>query len=223
VLGRFGGHRAAAGLSIDPDRLEQFAEQLAAHAASVLGDEDLRPSLRVDAVVAGRELTLDLHAELERLAPFGLSNPGVILLAAACSLSEVGVVGDGKHLKLVVTAGGARSGAIAFGQGGQADRFQRSMLYDVAFRLDANRWNGSVSPQLVVKRVFDTPEGYEALRDRLAAEWRAGEDSRSPEARAIFEELGLLDEPTRRRQLVESETFRSFLAGVPAAELRRAA
>ena len=219
-LERFGGHRAAAGLSILPDRVEAFARAFAAHAEGALSEEDLRPVVQVDAVVRGDELTLDLAEELERLAPFGLGNPGVTLLAAACELSELGAVGDGKHLKLAVTPKGGparpvRSGAIAFGQGAQLDRFRRPGLYDVAFRLGANRWNGTVSPQLVVKRILETPEGYEALRARLAAEWRAGEEAWSPEARAVFEELGLVEGASARRHLLESEAFRALLTGVP--------
>ena len=83
-------------------------------------------------------------------------------------------MGEGKHLKLAVTADGARSGAIAFGQGSQLDRYRRQVRYDVAFKLAANQWNGAVSPQLVVKRIFDTPERFEDLRLALVAEWKAG-------------------------------------------------
>jgi single-stranded-DNA-specific exonuclease len=216
MLESFGGHRAAAGLSIRPDLVDGFAEALAAHAADVLEEDDLRPVVPVDAVVRGDELTLDLCEELERLAPFGLGNPGVTLLAAACELSELGLVGEGKHLRLAVTAGRVRSGAIAFGQGGQLDRLRRPGLYDIAFRLGANRWNGSVSPQLVVKRIFETPEGYVELRRRLAEEWRAGQEAWSTEARQIFEELELIDGASKR-QLVESEAFRALLARTPPA------
>jgi single-stranded-DNA-specific exonuclease len=221
-LERFGGHRAAAGLSIMPDRVEAFTERFAARAEAALAEEDLSPVLAVDAVVRGEELTLDLAAELGRLAPFGPGNPGVTLLAPACSLTEVGSVGEGKHLKLAVTLNGVRSAAIAFGQGGLADRARRPGLHDVAFRLAANRWNGTVSPQLIVKRIFDTPDGYDDLRRRLAEEWQAGEAGRSREATAIFAELGLGEGSAVKRQLVESETFRALLAG-GSSELARAA
>ncbi|MCL4289522.1 MAG: single-stranded-DNA-specific exonuclease RecJ [Thermoleophilia bacterium] len=226
-LERFGGHRAAAGLSIRPERLEAFAEAFATRAAAELADTDLRPSVEIDAVVRGHELTLDLVDELERLAPFGLGNPGVTLLAPACELSEHALVGDGKHLRLAVTPRGGpgpavRSGAIAFGQGVQLDRLRRPGLFDVCFRLGANRWNGTVSPQLVVRRAFETPEGYEELRARLATEWKAGEQAWSPEARAVFDELGLVGGASSGRQLVESETFRALLAGA-VGELPRAA
>ena len=210
LLGRWGGHRAAAGLSISPENLDAFAEAFAARAAEDLSEEDLAPVVRVDAVVRGTELTLDLSTELERLAPFGLGNPGVTLLAVGCELSELGAVGEGKHLKLAVTADGARSGAIAFGQGGQLDRYRRPVRYDVAFKLAANQWNGTVSPQLVVKRIFDTPERFDDLRLALIAEWKAGPDAWSEFARRVFTELGVADGGTWR-SLVESETFLTAL------------
>ena len=210
LLGRWGGHRAAAGLSILPENVEAFAEAFAARAAEDLAEEDLAPVVRVDAVVRGTELTLDLCSELERLAPFGLGNPGVTLLAVGCELSELGAVGEGKHLKLAVTADGARSGAIAFGQGSQLDRYRRQVSYDVAFKLAANQWNGAVSPQLVVKRIFDTPERFEDLRLALVAEWKAGPEGWSEFARGVFTELGVA-EGGSWRSLVESETFLTAL------------
>ena len=210
LLGRWGGHRAAAGLSIRPENVEVFAEAFAAQAGEDLSEEDLAPVVHVDAVVRGTELTLDLCAELERMAPFGLGNPGVTLLAVGCELSELGAVGEGKHLKLAVKADGARSGAIAFGQGSQLDRFRRPVRYDVAFKLAANHWNGTVSPQLVVKRIFDTPDRFDDLRLGLVAEWKAGPDAWSDFARAVFTELGVADGGSWR-SLVESETFLAAL------------
>jgi len=210
LLGRWGGHRAAAGLSIRPENVEAFAEAFAARAAAELSEDELAPVVHVDAVVRGTELTLDLCAELERLAPFGLGNPGVTLLAVGCELSELGAVGDGKHLKLAVKADGARSGAIAFGQGSQLDRYRRPVHYDVTFKLAANQWNGTVSPQLVVKRIFDTPDRFDDLRRGLVAEWKAGPEAWSEFARAVFTELGIADGGPWR-SLVESETFLAAL------------
>jgi single-stranded-DNA-specific exonuclease len=217
LLGRWGGHRAAAGLSIAPERLEAFAEAFAAHAAGVLTEETLRRVTPVDAVVRGRELTLGLCEELERLAPFGLGNPNVTLLALGCELSELDAVGNGKHLRLAVTAGGARSGAIAFGRGTALDRYRRPGRYDVAFKLDANHWNGTVTPQLVVREIFATPERYEELRRGLLAEWKAGPERWSPLAQAIFAELGLEGGTQSWRPLVESPTFLAALADEPMA------
>ncbi|MGH3052530.1 MAG: hypothetical protein ACRDM8_06170, partial [Gaiellaceae bacterium] len=212
-LHRFGGHRAAAGLSIDPANLEAFAEAFAAHADTTLGDDELAPVTRIDAIVPGSALTLGLAMELERLAPFGLGNPDVTLLVPACQAVGPATVGEGKHLRFRVRQHERDAGsAIAFGQGAQLDRLRAEGLFDVACRLKENHWNGTVAPQLVVRRLFDTSESYEELRRRLGDLWKAGEDAWTPEARRIFTELGLRREGGRRRALLESETFRDLLA-----------
>jgi single-stranded-DNA-specific exonuclease len=209
-LERFGGHRAAAGLSIKPDQLAEFARAFGAYADSLLADEDLLPSTRVDAVVPGQKLTLDLCAELGQLAPFGLANPGVLLLVDGCDLADLSTVGDGKHLRFRVRQRGRDSGsAIAFGMGPQLDRFHNDERYDVVFRLQENRWNGVTSPQLVVRRIFAAPHRYDELREWLAGQWRVGETGWTPEARSVFSELELAD--GAKRSLLESETFRALL------------
>ena len=215
-LERFGGHRAAAGLTIKADELEPFAEAFAAYADTELVDVDLAPLTQIDAIVPAAALTLDLARELERLAPFGLGNPDITLLVAGCEAVGASTVGEGKHLRFRVRQHGLDAGsAIAFGFGAQLERLRADSRFDVAFRLKQNRWNGTVSPQLVVRRVFDTPDAYEELRAWLAELWRAGEPSWTPEARQIFAELAI-DGTAGKRQLLESPTFRVLLAhGAP--------
>jgi single-stranded-DNA-specific exonuclease len=211
-LERFGGHRAAAGLSLGDTNIEAFADAFASHADAHLAPEDLFEVVTVDAVVSAPDLTLELAEELARLAPFGLGNPDVTLLVPATNAVTPATVGEGKHLKFRVRQNGRDAGsAIAFGQGAQLDRLRAVGLFDVAFRLKENHWNGTVAPQLVVRRIFDTPEGYEELRASLAELWRSGERAWTPEARRIFAELALDEENTRRRQLLESESFRALL------------
>jgi single-stranded-DNA-specific exonuclease len=205
-------------MSIEPTRVEEFAEAFAAHADAVIDDEDLRQRIPVDAVVQGRRLTLDLCAELKRLAPFGLGNPSITLLLPGCELADLATVGDGKHLRFRVREAGTDAGsAIAFGMGSQLDRLRRIGSYDVLFRLQENRWNGTIAPQLVVRRVLDAPDRYHELRERMAREYRAGAATWSADAQVIFGELGLdPDEPTWR-SLLESERFRELLYEAPLA------
>jgi len=218
-LERFGGHRAAAGLSIDPERVGAFADAFAAHAEKVVAEEDLAPATMVDAVLPrGAKLTLELCAELRRLAPFGLGNPQVTLLAPACEVADLATVGEGKHLRFRVRRDGFDAGsAIAFGQGMQLDRFRRVGRYDVAFRLEENHWNGTVAPQLVIRRVFDADDRFEEVYAWLRAQWQAAQ--REALAQTIFDELEVEGGGPRRHPL-ESDTFRAMLAE-PA--LRRAA
>src|SRR5204863_134394 len=124
--------------------VEWFSAAFAAHAGAHLSETGLLPVTVIDALVHGSELTLELCAELARLAPFGLGNPGVTLLAAGCELSDVAAVGDGKHLRFRVKDGSRDAGsAIAFGFGRQLDRFRRELRFDIAFRLEENHWNGT--------------------------------------------------------------------------------
>jgi single-stranded-DNA-specific exonuclease len=213
-LERFGGHRAAAGLTIRGEQIEVFAAAFAAHADAVLSDDDLRPLTHVDAIVPGSKLTLGLCEELGRVGPFGLGNPSVTLLVDNCEVVSPSTVGDGKHLRFRVRQRGRDAGsAIAFNLGTQLDRFRREQRYDVAFRLQENRWNGVVSPQLVVRRVFDAGDGFEELRTWLLEQWQAGEAAWTPDARRIFAELELADGV--RRSLLESPTFRALLENKP--------
>src|SRR5436190_11427421 len=216
LLGRWGGHRAAAGLSIAEQNVDAFAEAFAEQAAGVLAEEDLDPVASIDAVVArGADLSLDLCAELRRLAPFGLGNPAPTLLAPGCGLAQLATVGDGKHLRFRIRRGGRDAGsAIAFGQGSRLEVLRPDVLYDVAFRLEENHWNGTVAPQLVVRRLYATAPRYRELRAWLAAEWKKPESARDAEAIAIFDELRIV-EGGPRRDLLESARFRGLLAAEP--------
>src|SRR6266496_3434848 len=200
-LERFGGHRAAAGLSIVPDRVEPFAEAFAAQAEGLLGPEDLVRATVVDAVLPrGSKLTLELCEELRALAPFGLANPDVTLLAPGCELGELATVGDGKHLRFRVHRDGRDAGgAIAFGQGTSLDRYRRIGRYDVAFRLQENHWNGTVAPQLIVRQVFDADDRFDELYAWLRAQWQA--QPRDAQAQTIFDELEVEGGGPKRHRL----------------------
>jgi len=209
-LERWGGHAAAAGLSIKPERVPAFAEAFSSIGDAELAEDDLRPAALVDALVHGRDLTLELCNELAQLAPFGLGNPNVTLLLAGCQLVDLAAVGEGKHLKFRVREDGRDSGsAIAFRMGRRLDSLRRAGAYDLAFKLEANQWNGTVAPQLNVRHVFEADERYVEKREWLKAEWRS--DDRDPVAAAIFEELGLA-EGGARRHLLESERFLALMS-----------
>jgi single-stranded-DNA-specific exonuclease len=156
-LERFGGHRAAAGLSIDPARIAAFSDRLAEHAAEALGDADLRRAVRIDALAAPGELSIELADELARLEPFGLGNPSVTLLAPAVSLHGIESMSEGKHLRMGVELGGFRCRAVGFGMGRKAEEFRGPGARDIAFRLQRNEWNGTVTAQMVVCAVRPLP------------------------------------------------------------------
>ncbi len=161
-LGRYGGHRAAAGLSIDADAVEGFRAAFEAHAAAVLTPELLEPVERVDAVVSGSELGLELAEELEALEPCGMGNPGPRLFVPGARFGDVRTMGEGRHARFTVTSGGARARAVAFGCDGRVtedlDRPQ-----DATFRLERNAYHGAVEPRLVLRQAQPCAPGPIAL------------------------------------------------------------
>jgi hypothetical protein len=125
-------------------------------------------------------------------------------------------VGEGKHLRYRVRRDGADAGsAIHFGAGGRLESYRVAGRRDVAFRLTENRWNGTVSPQLVVRRVFTAAARFDELRDWLVDEWKKPAAARDFEAAVVFAELELDEAGLARRHLLESERFRALLEHDP--------
>ncbi len=148
----YGGHRAAAGLEIEREQVQEFTKALCAHAERVLEPADMVPVERVDAVVGGDQLGMELAEELQALAPFGKGNPGVALLLAGATFSDVRPMGNGKHARFTVQSGGARSRGVAFGTGGGLP-VAEGEIADVTFKLEVNEWNGVTEPRLVFRHV----------------------------------------------------------------------
>jgi len=88
---------------------------------------------------------------------------------------------------------------------------RRPLPFEVVFRLEENHWNGTVAPQLVVRKIFAGAPRYRELHAWLTAEWKKPEAARDEEARAIFAELAVV-EGGPRRDLLESPRFRALLA-----------
>jgi single-stranded-DNA-specific exonuclease len=147
---RYGGHRAAAGLNILPEHIDAFREAVQEHAALMLTPDLLTPVERVDAVVSGADLSLALAEELLALEPCGMGNPAVRLLVAGARFEDVRPMGDGKHARFTVVAGGVRANAVAFGCDGKVAGADGGPL-DASFRLERNCWNGVVEPRLLLR------------------------------------------------------------------------
>jgi single-stranded-DNA-specific exonuclease len=148
-LERYGGHRAAAGMSIRRDRVDAFRAAFERHAEEVLSPELLVPRERVDAVASGCELGLDLAEELERLEPCGMGNPRPRLLVPGARLRDLRPMGEGRHLRFSVGSGAASARAVAFGCDGRLG-VEPDEPADATFRLQRNFWNGAVEPRLVL-------------------------------------------------------------------------
>ncbi len=193
---RYGGHRAAAGLEIERGRVADFAGALSAHAERVLRPQDLATVERVDALLGGEELGMELAEELQTLAPFGRGNPTVALMIADATFTDVRPMGEGKHARFTVESHGARARAVAFGTGGRlpltAGAGTGAGTMQATFALEVNEWNGVSEPRLVLRRAQPdgAPLGEAGAADAHSLEG-AGEDTAQAPAAADQEELVL--------------------------------
>jgi len=147
ILERYGGHKAAAGLTVDKDRVEEFREAFIGYMNGTLTDDDLRPALRLDAEVALHELDSRFVTEIERFQPFGRANEKPLLCALRAEVINSEIVGA-KHLKLRIRQNGRKKDAIAFGK---AALHPLKGVFDIAFCPYMDEWNGVRSLRLSVK------------------------------------------------------------------------
>ena len=155
-LGRYGGHRAAAGLELDTANLDAFREAFIAHAAAEIDPAELVRKDHLDALVGvGREgIGMDLARQLESLGPFGMGNPGPRLLVPSGRLREVRPLGDqGKHSRFQLESGAGRAAGVAFGMNGEITRREDQPL-DLSVQLEVDRWNGAEQPRVVVRELY---------------------------------------------------------------------
>ena len=165
----FGGHRAAAGLQIRAEKLEAFQAAFAAHANEVLSPEDLQRTEKVDAIVGGVGLGLELAEELKQLAPFGMGNPGVRLLVPSARVSDVRAMGEGKHARFSLHSGAHRALGVAFGRSSLG--VEDEDVLDASVRLELNHWNGSVEPRVVLRELhpLEQPQTEEPVLPHACA------------------------------------------------------
>ena len=150
-LERCGGHSMAAGLSLREADLPLFMAAFAEVAAGI-EDEQLIPKLRIDAEVALAEVTEQLLADIELLAPFGMGNPQPNFAVKSIKVVEKRIVGkQGEHLSIgLVGEGGQVASAIMFGQASRFAELEPGHKLSIAFRpsLDEYRGRRSVSLRL---------------------------------------------------------------------------
>lgn len=157
LLHGFGGHDYAAGLTIDPDAIESFAERLQGAVADVTEADALDPPLEIDARLELADITERFWAVLRQFAPFGPDNDNPVFATTDLEvLGQPSVVGrDGSHLKFRVRPAGDSTrtmDVIGFGLAKRYDLVRESyaarMPIALAYGIHENVWNGRHTLQL---------------------------------------------------------------------------
>jgi len=148
---RFGGHKQAAGLTMDAARVKEFRTAINRYADTVLGPDDLRPRLRLDGAVTFRGLNGDLAHQVSQLAPFGAGNPRPMFSAAGVEIIDGPRSLKERHLKMALRQDGRTFRAVAWRAiERQAFLEQHRSRLDFAFWLEQNTFNGETYLELTV-------------------------------------------------------------------------
>jgi single-stranded-DNA-specific exonuclease len=142
LLIRYGGHRAAAGVTIARERVADFAARFNEVARSLLAPEDLVPEIRVDLEVNIDGINEWLESLFRHFEPFGIGNPSPVLLARNVTLSAPPKVVGKDGLKLVLDTGTGSLEALGWGLAPRASEFHAGTKVDVAFRLERDEYRG---------------------------------------------------------------------------------
>jgi single-stranded-DNA-specific exonuclease len=153
ILEGYGGHPAAAGLTIEESRLPEFAERFQEVAARWSAQHGRNPLLHVDAEVKLMDVGPRAVRELDLLHPFGAGNPEPVFVIRNLTMLDIRIVGEG-HLKLVVRQPGSTPfESIGFRLGGLLTQrgLSSKTSIDLACMPELNRWNGLDRIQLRIK------------------------------------------------------------------------
>jgi len=149
LLVRFGGHRAAAGVTVTRANIPELARRFNEIALAQLTVDDLVAELRVDLELPLSTATFEFEALLRHFEPFGPSNPTPVLVSRGVRLAAPArVMGDG-HLKLRLQTDAGELEAIGWGMASLANELDVSAPFDIAYRLERDDWNGA--PRLQAK------------------------------------------------------------------------
>ncbi len=154
----FGGHKMAAGITLDPLKVTEFADDLETYAKENLTFQDCVPRLHIDALVPLSKFTYHSVNELQLLGPFGQGNPQPIFATKAVRLiappRRVGANGD--HLQLAITDNTNSIRCIAFRFGRLEKKLLEKECFSVAYNPQLDTYNANRGVQLVVTDIrFD--------------------------------------------------------------------
>ncbi|OAB34182.1 single-stranded-DNA-specific exonuclease RecJ [Paenibacillus glacialis] len=151
LMDHYGGHPAAAGMSLHIEQLSEFECALNQYAKSILIPEDLIPVVVADGEWKVSDLPISVIEEIELLQPFGMDNPIPRFIIRDIELRESRTMGrDHNHLRLTMQQENSRLEAVAFGQGDLAELLTTGIPLDVIGELSINEWNGSRKLQLML-------------------------------------------------------------------------
>ena len=155
LLTNFGGHKYAAGLSMHIDNLPEFCERFEQYVATHIREDQLQPTLLVEAELELADITPAFYNVIRYLEPFGPGNPRPLFVSRnLINHRDTRVVGKtGEHLRLDVTDRAYAITGIAFGRAEMAQHIQNGNPVDICYELDENTFNNRTTIQMMVQDI----------------------------------------------------------------------
>ena len=154
LLVKYGGHAAAAGFTLENEKLPEFIRRLTEIAHEQLDHQVLQRTMLIDAEINLRGVTYKLVKAIQALQPFGYNNPTPRFLTKDLLVKHQMVVGrEGNHLKLKLFDGKQVWDAIGFQMGHRWPPKNRLTKVDAVYTLEFNTWQGRTNMQLNLKDI----------------------------------------------------------------------
>ena len=154
-LVRFGGHRAAAGLTVRTEHVPRLQAAFNEHACAMLTAEHLVPVQRIDIALTTDDLTDDLEKLLRHFEPFGLGNPTPMMtLSGARVESMPRRIGSTDGVRTTISSDRGSIAAIGWRLGDRARLLDPASPVDLAFRLERDEYRGADRLQLNIVDVM---------------------------------------------------------------------
>jgi single-stranded-DNA-specific exonuclease len=158
LMTKFGGHKQAAGLTIEAARIRDLRAGVNEYADRVLHPDDLRPRLWIDGALTFRSISAQVASELAALAPFGAGNPCPVFRASRVEIIDGPRLVKDRHLKMAFRQDGRVMRGIAWRASGRESFVtEHRAAIDLAFSLEQDTWNGERYLQLSIAD-FRAPE-----------------------------------------------------------------
>ena len=157
-LEQFGGHKYAAGLTLDPKNYSAFKNKFEEVVKASIDKKLLIPEITIDLELELSEITPKFFRILQQMGPFGPQNMKPVFKTTSVRDNGYGktVGADKSHLKLSIIDGADKKtyNAIGFGLGNKIKSIKGD--FDIAYSLDENEWKGNTSIQLILKDLKNT-------------------------------------------------------------------
>lgn len=146
----YGGHFAAAGMTLLPGQVELFSQKFEAEVASTIAEELLTPVLEIDAALELQDIKPSFYNIVNQMEPFGPGNMKPVFICTQVFDTGQSRLLKEQHIKFSLKKGNAIVNGIGFNMPDKFILLERQQPIDVVFTLDENEWNGTKSIQLKV-------------------------------------------------------------------------